>query len=383
MPLGIGALIVRSSPFRLNPPETTSMTNGQVGVALVGYGFAGRTFHAPLIRATPDLPMRVVVSRDAAKVHADLGEVEVLSASDQAFQRADVDVVVIATPNDSHAPLATAALHAGKHVVVDKPFAVTVAEARAVAALAEARGLIVSVFQNRRWDSDFLGLQAILAEGVLGDVVHVESHFDRYRPTVRDRWRERAGPGAGLWLDLGPHLVDQALRLFGPPHSIAATLAVQRAGAEVDDWAHAVLDYGRLRVVLHASLLVAESTPARFIAHGTKGSWIKHGLDVQEAQLLAGVRPGSVGWGVDPLPGRLFLGGDAVAKERTVPPGDYRQYYARLRDAVRGTDANPVTATDALAVMTILEAAQTSAREGRVVEISPSERPQNVRPIPL
>lgn len=343
------------------------MTNSSIGVALLGYGFAGRTFHAPLIRATPGLELRAVISSDAAKVGTDLPGVAVLPKAEQACARDDVEVVVIATPNDTHASLATEALACGKHVVVDKPFTVTLDEARRVTAMAKARSRVLSVFQNRRWDSDFLGLQAVLAEGVLGDLVHLESHFDRYRPTVRERWRERRGPGAGLWLDLGPHLADQALRLFGLPRTVFASLAAQRAGAVVDDWAHAVLDYGRLRVVLHASLLVAEATPPRFIAHGTTGSWIKHGLDVQESQLLAGMQPGNAGWGTDPLPGKLFRGGDAAVKERAVPAGDYREYYARFRDAVRGVGENPVTPDEAIGVMTVLEAAQTSAREGRVV----------------
>ena len=346
------------------------MANAPVGVALVGYGYAGRTFHAPLIRATTGLELRVVVSGDPAKVRADHPNLAVVRDADEALDRPDIDLVVVATPNDTHAPLAIRALEHDKHVVVDKPFTVTLEEARGVASVAKAKGRVLSVFQNRRWDADFLGLQNILTDGALGDLVHLESHFDRFRPQLRNRWRERIGPGAGLWLDLGPHLADQVICLFGMPRTVLASLASQRAGAEVDDWAHVVLDYGRLRVILHASVLVAESTPRRFIAHGNAGSWIKQGLDVQESQLLAGVKPGDAGWGVDPLLGKLHVHGTPGPSERPVPAGDYRQYYARVRDAIRGSGPNPVTPDEAISVMRVLEAAQTSAREGRVVDVA-------------
>ena len=352
------------------------MANAPVGVAVVGYGYAGRTFHAPLIRATAGLELRVVVSGDPAKVQADHPDVAVVRDPDEAFERGDIDLIVVATPNDTHASLAIAALERGKHVVVDKPFTVTLEEARHVVSVAKDAGRVLSVFQNRRWDADFLGLQEILDSGALGDLVHLESHFDRFRPQLRNRWRERRGAGAGLWLDLGPHLADQVIRLFGLPRTVLASLASQRVDAVVDDWAHVVLDYGRLRVILHASVLVAEPTPPRFIAHGTAGSWIKHGLDVQESQLLAGMKPGVVGWGVDPLLGILHVHGTSSAVERAVPAGDYGQYYARVRDAIRGSGPNPVTPDEAINVMMVLEAAQTSAREGRLVEVQMLETPE-------
>lgn len=342
------------------------MSRDPLRVALIGYGFAGRTFHAPLIRSTAGLSLGVVVSRDASKVVPDMPGVPVLATPEAAFAQADVDLVVLATPNASHAPLAIAALEAGKHVVVDKPFTVTLAEAKSVVMCAAKRDRLVSVFQNRRWDGDFLALRALVAEGVLGEVVHFESRFDRYRPEVRSRWREQVGPGSGLWLDLGPHLVDQALQLFGSPRGVLASLASQRAGAVTDDWAHVLLDYGRLRVILNATLLAAGGSP-RMIVNGTKGSWVKYGLDVQESQLLEGLRPGDPRWGADPIAGRLYVGGNPTPVDRPVPRGDYGQYYARVRDAIRGTGANPVPPSDAIAVMTVLEATLTSAREDRVV----------------
>src|SRR3954462_14666444 len=189
--------------------------------------------------------------------------------------QADLDLVVIATPNDTHADLARRALEAGRHVVVDKPFTLTLAEARELAHLAARAGRVLSVFHNRRWDADFLTLRRLVADGTLGEVLALESRFDRFRPEVRKRWREAAIPGGGLWYDLGPHLVDQALRLFGPPSAVYGDLARQREGAEAVDYAHVLLRYPRLRVILHAGMLVPGETP-RFTLHGTLGSYVKH-----------------------------------------------------------------------------------------------------------
>ncbi|HBN90173.1 MAG TPA: oxidoreductase, partial [Rheinheimera sp.] len=194
-------------------------------IALIGYGYAGKTFHAPLINATPGLTLVAVGSSQQASVQADLGDAIDVSADYQAvIQRADIDLVVIASPNDSHAPLAELALQAGKHVVVDKPFALSLEQAQKLTALAQQKQLLLSVFHNRRFDADFIALKQLLASKVLGGIAHLESRFDRFRPEVRQRWREQAGPGAGLWFDLGPHLLDQALLLFGLPKQLQATL---------------------------------------------------------------------------------------------------------------------------------------------------------------
>lgn len=205
-------------------------------VALIGYGFVGKAFHAPLINSVPGLELSVVSSRDADKVHADLPQVQVIADPLEAIRHPQVDLVVIASPNATHAPLAKAALAAGKDVVVDKPFTLDLAEARELIALAEKHGRLLSVFQNRRWDSDYLGVKQVIEQGLIGQVSHFESHIDRYRPQVRVRWREQNLPGSGLWFDLGPHMVDQALQLFGLPLSVQANIATLRANAEVNDW---------------------------------------------------------------------------------------------------------------------------------------------------
>lgn len=333
-------------------------------VALIGYGYAGRVFHAPLIRAVSGLSLDFVASRDAGKVHADLPDVEVIGDPLRAATDPRADLVVIATPNDSHAPLARAALEAGRNVVVDKPFTLSLAEARALAALAERQGVLLSVFQNRRWDSDFLALRQALADDLVGGFTHLESRIERFRPQVRDRWREQQGAGGGVLWDLGPHLIDQALLLMGTPDTVYASLAMQREGALAEDWAHLVLGFGLRRAVLQIGMLAAGGG-TRFLAHGARGSLVKAKADPQEAQLLAGLRPGDAGWGVDDDPLQVMDG----SLDRTVaaPRGDQSQYYAAVRDALLGYGSNPVPPAQAIAVMAVLEAAFRSARDGRVV----------------
>jgi predicted dehydrogenase len=281
---------------------------------------------------------------------------------------------VVATPNEAHFPVAKAALEAGRHVVVDKPFTLDAGQARELAAMAKARGKIVSVYQNRRFDSDFLTLKAMLASGQLGRPVYFESHFDRYRPDVRVRWREQKVAGSGLWVDLGAHLLDQALQLFGPPDTLQLDTAALRDGAVVEDFFHAVLRYesgphAPLRVVLHATTLAADPAP-RYIVHGTRGSYVKHGVDPQEDVLRTGVRPGGEGWGVDAIDGLLTLIGDTGQPQASrVPtqPGNYVRYYAAIRDAIRGKGANPVPPEQAVQLMELLDLGRQSAAEGRAL----------------
>lgn len=342
-----------------------------LNVALVGYGDAGKVFHAPLITHTPGLHLHTVVSSDASKVHADFPDVHVVAEPRQAFADDAIDLVVIASPNTTHATLAIAALDAGRHVLVDKPFATSLADARCVLDAAARNGCIATAFQNRRLDGDFLTLRALVEDGTLGDVVELHSHFDRFRPQPRERWREREGAGAGLWFDLGPHLVDQALQLFGLPLAVQADIAVQRERAVVDDWFHVVLRYARRRVVLHAGTLVA-APGARFAAHGTRGSFITHGLDPQEAMLRDGMQPGATGWRDMPQSGRLVtVDAEGAVGEREVEcmAGDYRALYAGVRDAIRDGAALPVTPQQVIDVMRVLETGITSAREGRVVRL--------------
>jgi predicted dehydrogenase len=343
-----------------------------IRVALIGYGYAGRTFHAPLIRATPGLDLIAIGSSRPERVHTDIPGIPVLASPEQVCSLPAVDLVVIATPNDTHVPIAEFAFAAGKHVVIDKPLAPTLDQARELASLATRVERLLAVFQNRRWDGDFLALNNLLASGVLGYVSHVESHFDRYRPLVRDRWRERAGVGSGLWFDLGPHLVDQALQLFGLPERVTASLAAQRPGAESDDWAHVILEYGRKRVILHTSVLVAAPSP-RFIVHGHNGSWIKYGFDGQERELVAALTPDSLASAPEAEHAVLVDGAAATSAGISIPRGDYGQFYVQLRDALRGVGRNPVPPEQAIPVMAVIEMAVRSSAEGRALPLPLTE----------
>lgn len=345
-----------------------------IRVALVGFGYAGRVFHAPLIAATPGLAITVLGTRRAA---SETGYAEAARVADPlaAARHPEADLVVIATPNETHAPLAEAALRAGKHVVVDKPFTVAPGEARSLASLAAETGRVLSVFQNRRWDGDFLGVRAAIEEGALGEVVELRSEMSRYRPEVRDRWRERSGPGSGVWHDLGPHLVDQAMLLFGPPAAVSADLRIQRRGGTAVDWFHVVLGYGSVRVVLSSSMLAAAPAP-RFLVRGTGASLTRSRWDPQEEQLLRGMRPGSTGWGLDADSLTIHRGATGEVEEIPAPAGDYPAYYAALRDAIAGGGEPPVTAAQGCAIMSVLEAGERSSAEGRVVtpELTAAER---------
>jgi predicted dehydrogenase len=346
-----------------------------IRVGLVGYGYAGKTFHAPLIQSITGLKLAIVGSSKRDAVLADYPGVTVCSNMQEVATHPEIDLLVIASPNESHYPLASAALYAGKHVVVDKPFTVKVEDARSLVQLAEERKRLLSVFHNRRWDSEVLAAKAILESGLLGEISHFETHIDRFRPQVRQRWREQAGPGAGLWFDLGPHLIDQALQLFGLPETVSASFAVLRKGGETDDWAHVQLNYRTLRVILHTSLLVSGGVP-RSVLHGTLGSWAKFGADVQEKQLVAGVRPASPGFGDDPDPGIFFEGATGKQTKIPAPAADQSEYYVGIREALWGRRPNPVPPEQASAVMSILDTSFQSGAKGRVLplELTDKER---------
>ena len=358
-------------------------------IALIGYGNAGRIFHAPLISGVPGLHLACICSSKPEAVHADWPDVRVAATPEAVFADPRIDLVVIATSNESHFPLAKAALLAGKHVVVDKPCAVTMAETDELLATARQLNRVLTVFQNRRFDADFLSLKQVLAGGQLGRLVQFESRYDRFKPQVLDRWRDNDVPGAGLWLDLGSHLLDQCLVLLGVPDALMLDLAAQRDGAQVHDCFHAQLRYDSLqpglRAVLHAGALVPAGSP-RFAVHGTQGSFIKHGMDTQEDALKAGRRPqleNSADWGLDPQPGEVVTWEDGRQVSRPAPEarGCYPALYAQLRDCLLARrsglpadtavlPAPPVSALQVRQLMALLSRGEQSAREGRWVPCS-------------
>jgi predicted dehydrogenase len=335
-------------------------------VGLIGYGYAGRTFHAPLICTTPGLLLTAVASSDAAKVRAGLGDgPRVFSSAQVLIDDGNVDLVVIASPNDTHAGLAALALAAGRHVVVDKPFTATAAEAVQLARLAAEKGLLLSVFHNRRWDSTTRTALRLLDAGLLGGIRYASMHYDRFRPQPLDRWKENADAGGGLWMDLGPHLLDEALLYFGWPLAIQADIGCMRAGARADDSFHARLRYADgLRIDLHASMLGALSRP-RLILQGARGSYVKQGLDPQEARLKAGFRPeAGAAWGLDAECGVAAVEQDGVLRtiEVATENGAYPEYYRLVAQAIRGQGPNPVPPEEAIAVMRLLDAGRESSQ---------------------
>ncbi|MFF3322101.1 Gfo/Idh/MocA family oxidoreductase [Streptomyces sp. NPDC002889] len=357
-------------------------TGSPLRVGLVGYGLAGSVFHAPLIASTEGLALDTIVTSNPERreqARADLGDgVRFADSPEELWARADeLDLVVIASPNKTHVPIATAALEAGLPVVVDKPIAGTAAEARELAALAEARGLLLSVFQNRRWDNDFLTLQQLIASGELGDVQRFESRFERWRPQLKGGWRESGDPQeiGGLLFDLGSHVVDQALALFGPVVRVYAEADVRRPGAETDDDTFIALTHANgVRSHLYVSATTAQLGP-RFRVLGSSSGYVKYGLDPQEGDLRDGRRPAAgEEWGVEPqsMWGRIGAGESPLTggggPVETVP-GDYPAYYAAIATALREKGAPPVTAREAAATLDVLEAARRSAREGVTVEI--------------
>jgi predicted dehydrogenase len=348
------------------------MSTAPLRVGIAGFGYAGKTFHAPLIRTTPGLAIAAVSSSDAARVHASLGdEVQVLADARQLAASAAIDLFVIATPNATHAELAALALEHGKHVVIDKPFAATAREAAHLVRLAEERELVLSVFHNRRWDSTTRTARRLLADGQLGVIRYAAMHFDRFRPQPQARWKEDADAAGGLWMDLAPHLLDEALLYFGTPLAIQADLARLRPGACADDVFHARLRWADgLRADLHASMLAAIPRP-RLLLQGLRGTYVKQGMDPQESELKEGRLPGTddAQWGIDAERGLTVVehGGSSLAIEVATENGAYPQFYRQVRDAILGLAANPVPLAQALTVMRLLEAGKASAELRREI----------------
>jgi scyllo-inositol 2-dehydrogenase (NADP+) len=345
-----------------------------ISVGLIGYGLAGLAFHAPLIATTAGLRLDTIVTanpeRQAAAARDHPGA-RIVSRADQLFAREPhVDVIVIASPNRTHVPFAAAAIEAGIATVVDKPFAATPGEGRELIDAAKTRGVLLTVFHNRRWDGDFLTVRRLIADGALGNVHRFESRFERWRPEPRRTWREdgASSEAGGLLYDLGSHLIDQALVLFGPATTVYAELDRRRPGVVVDDDSFVALTHASgVRSHLWMSSVAAQAAP-RLRVFGSVAAYTKYGLDVQEAALRAGARPGP-GWGEE-LPdhwGRL--GTDDDARSVATEAGNYPEFYRLLERAVRLGDAPPVPPEDAVRSLEVIDAAQQSAVERRAIPL--------------
>ncbi|WP_054956805.1 oxidoreductase [Paenibacillus dakarensis] len=344
-----------------------------IQVGIIGYGLSGSTFHAPLLTSIPDYHIRTVVSSNPEKVKRDLPRTGVVSHVDELFQDEEIAVVVVASPNATHYEYARKAIEAGKHVVVEKPFTVTSEEADTLIELAREKGVLLTVYHNRRWDNDFLTVRNLLETGALGNLSVYQVHFNRYRPKVKQRWKEQEGPGAGELYNLGSHLIDQALYLFGKPKTIWADMRAEREGSEVIDYFHLVFGYDKHRVILHSSSLVRQAGP-RFELHGDKGSFLKYGQDPQEDQLKQGMHPGDSGWGEDQPEqyGELAteLSGLTVQGEIETLPGRYQAFYQGLAEALLEGAVVPVKPEDARDTIRMIEYAVESYRTGSTITVS-------------
>ena len=331
-----------------------------IRTGLIGLGLGGRAFHEPLIRAAERLSLAGIATRHSTPDPAGL-------IADPA-----IELIVISTPNHSHYPLAKAALEAGKHVVIDKPFTVTLAEADALIALACAEERVLTVFHNRRWDGDFLTVQRLLASGRLGEVMRYEAHWDRFRPAIKPGWKEEKGPGTGVLGDLGPHLIDQALLLFGPPDAVSGDLERQRAETQVDDYFAITMSYGKRRAILTSSLLAAAPRP-RFGLYGTEGSFVKYGLDPQESQAQAGLSPRDPGFGVEDEAwhGTLTLA-DGTAERIPTERGRYLAFYEGVAASILDGAPVPVDPAEARAGLAIIDSVQAAAAATRPAASAPA-----------
>ncbi|MGR3765658.1 oxidoreductase [Rossellomorea sp. NS-SX7] len=340
-----------------------------ISVGLAGYGFSGQSFHRPLLQHSKYYKIHTVMSSNKEKVQEDLEGVNVVPTLDELL-REDIELVVITTPNHLHYDMIRQSLTAGKHVVVEKPFVTKSREGEELIQLAEEKGLLLSVFHNRRWDADFLTIQKLMENRQLGDITTYEAHFDRYRPNVKDRWKENKIEGGGVLYDLGAHLIDQALTLFGKPRWVFADVFSQRDPQKAEDYFQITFGYETARVGLYSRSMVLEPGP-RYQVHGRNGSFVKYGMDRQEADLKDGLDPYSDTWGKEDEEywGTLTLmdGEEIMTAKLPSEKGDYTQYYQGVHEAIRNNGPSPVSAVEALDVIRIIEACKESAKEKKVI----------------
>jgi|SRR5579859_881947 len=346
-----------------------------IDVGLIGFGLAGRAFHAQVTTRVPGLRLAAILQRSGNEAAEKYPEVQVVRTLEELLAIKEIRLVVVATPNETHYELARRCMEAGRDVLVDKPFTTTLEEAKELAELAKKKSRLLTVYQNRRFDGDFQTLLQIARSGELGRIVSFEANYDRYRPQLKPgAWREQRGPGAGIFFDIGPHVIDYALVLFGMPEAITADIRIAREGAAVDDTFDVAFHYpGGVRADLRSSILAAAPRP-HLSLRGTRGSFVKQSVDPQEHNLRYGKIPESGPWGAEPEEncGELTIAENGQLATRKVPSVDcdYRVFYANLRDAMLGKAALFVTPEWGVDVMRLLELARKSSDERRTVPVS-------------
>ncbi len=336
-----------------------------IEVGLIGFGLVGRAFHAPVIRAVPGLHLAAILQRSGNEAAGKYPDVRIVRSMDELLSIPEIRLVVIATPNETHYPLARQCLEAGRDVVVDKPFTTTLNEAVSLVQIAKGANRLITVYQNRRYDGDFQAIRQLVVAGTLGSIVRFETAYDRFRPQLKPgAWRETSRPGSGILFDIAPHLIDHALVLFGLPEGVTADVRVERENAVADDAFDITLHYSNgMRAVLRSSILAAAPRP-RFVLLGMQGSFVKQTFDPQEMNLRRDYIPSDSAWGAEPEEnwGVLTIPKGDSFEQRRIPSAncDYRDYYANVRDAILGRAAPAVTPEYALDVMRMLELARAS-----------------------
>ncbi len=344
----------------------------KIKTSLLSYGMSGKVFHAPFLNFHPGFELLGSWERSKKLIHQDYPSVKSYATIEELLQD-DVELVVVNTPVDTHYEYAKKVLLAGKHALVEKAFTTTVAQAQELAALAKEKGLKLSVFQNRRWDSDFKMVQKIISDNVLGDIVEAEFHFDRYNPILSPKQhKETANSGAGILKDLGPHLIDQALCLFGLPQSVFADIRITREHSLVDDYIDILLYYSHFRVRLKAGFFVREAIPS-FVVHGKKGSFLKARGDVQEDELKLGMKPNLDTWGTESSDKKGLLhteiNGEIVKEYIPTLQGNYYDFFDGVYNSITQDAIEPVTAQDGVHVMQIIEAAIQSSAQKKGIDL--------------
>jgi scyllo-inositol 2-dehydrogenase (NADP+) len=337
-----------------------------IKTAVIGYGLSARVFHLPLIASDKRFELVAVSTSRQEEARTQWPGVAVFATGEALIEKAAADLVVVTAPNTAHFPLARAALAAGRHVVLEKPLVPTLAEGERLGSLVQESGRLLVPFHNRRWDGDFLTVRKLIREGRLGAVRWFKAHYERFRPQVQDRWRERPGPGTGLWFDWGPHLIDQTLCLFGPPRAVTARCLSLREGSQTTDNFHVLLHYPDHEVIFHGNSFAAGPN-LRFQVQGTQASFVKYGLDPQEDRLRAGVRPDDHDWAAETPEAYGTLHTAAGSEVIPTETGGYQHFYSQLAKAIADGEPLPVPLEDALTGIALIELAEASSRQGRTL----------------
>lgn len=343
-----------------------------VSTAIASYGMSGIVFHGPLLEVHPGFEIKKILERHQSNSEGKHPGAKLVRNYDEILKDKEIELIVVNTPDHLHYSMSMAALNAGKHIVVEKPFTLKSAEADEIIETAKQKELMVSVFQNRRWDGDFLTVKDVIEKGLTGRLVSFESHFDRFRNYIQKSWKEDDSLGAGTLYNLGSHMIDQALQLFGMPAYIFADVRGQRTDSRVDDTFDIFMHYDHVKCLVRGSYLVKEAGP-RYMLHGTEGSFLKYGLDPQESMLKDGQLPDSPNWGEEnsELWGVLNQDSDGEDHKQTVEtiPGNYGLFYDSIYAHLRNGAPLAVSAESARDVIRIIEAAYKSSQSGKVVQI--------------